>query len=122
MLASISPFGERARQQRWGITIAAYTVASIVAGASLGPLLGAAGVAARDVSGASARLRLLAVATVALAGVLADAGVAGLRVPGPRRQVDETWLGRYRGWVYGAAFGVQLGAGFTTIVAASTTY
>ena len=61
MLASISPFGERARGQRWGVTVAAYTVASTVAGAMLGALLGAVGVAARDLSGVSAQLRLIAV-------------------------------------------------------------
>jgi len=32
------------------------------------------------------------------------------------RQVDDGWLPRYRGWVYGAGFGLQLGLGVVTIV------
>jgi hypothetical protein len=44
------------------------------------------------------------------------------RVPGPRRQVDERWLDRYRGWVYGAGYGAQLGLGVTTIVSSAATY
>jgi hypothetical protein len=43
-------------------------------------------------------------------------------VPGPRRQVDERWLDQYRGWVYGAGYGAQLGLGVTTIVSSATTY
>jgi len=34
----------------------------------------------------------------------------------PRRQVNENWIGRYRGWVYGAGFGLQLGLGFAVFV------
>jgi hypothetical protein len=30
--------------------------------------------------------------------------------------VDENWLSRYRGWVYGLGFGAQLGFGLATIV------
>jgi sulfite exporter TauE/SafE len=37
-------------------------------------------------------------------------------VPGPKRQVNENWIGQYRGWVYGGAFGAQLGTGFATYV------
>ena len=37
-------------------------------------------------------------------------------VPGPRRQVDERWLDRYRGWVYGVGYGSQLGLGIVTVV------
>ena len=51
-----------------------------------------------------------------------DAWRFGLRVPGPRRQVDENWLVTYRGWVYGAGFGAQLGLAFVTIVTASATW
>jgi hypothetical protein len=42
--------------------------------------------------------------------------------PSWRRQVDEAWLARYRGWVYGLGFGVQLGLGVVTIVTSSTVY
>ena len=34
----------------------------------------------------------------------------------------EDWLARYRGWVYGGAFGVQLGLGVVTVVNLSAVY
>jgi len=43
-------------------------------------------------------------------------------VPGPRRQVNEDWLRRYRGWVYGGGFGLQLGSGVVTVVSISAVY
>jgi hypothetical protein len=55
-------------------------------------------------------------------GVALDVGAGGLRLPTVRRQVNEDWLHRYRGWVYGAGFGAQLGAGFATIVSVSAVY
>jgi hypothetical protein len=122
MLASISPFGERARGQRWGTTVSAYLVASTIGGALVGGLLGAAGAGATRVIGDAPAARLVALAALGLVGLALDAGSAGTRLPGPARQVDETWLGAYRGWVYGGGFGFQLGAAFTTIVSASITY
>jgi hypothetical protein len=62
------------------------------------------------------------VAAIAIAGQAFDVHAFGLRVPGPRRQVNENWLVTYRGWVYGAGFGVQLGLAFLTIVTASATW
>ena len=47
---------------------------------------------------------------------------AARAVPGPRRQVDERWLDEYRGWVYGAGYGAQLGLGVTTVVSSAATY
>jgi hypothetical protein len=44
------------------------------------------------------------------------------RTPGPRRQVDERWLDRYRGWVYGLGYGAQLGVGVTTVIVSSAVY
>lgn len=38
------------------------------------------------------------------------------------RQVNETWIPRFRGVVYGLGFGVQLGTGLTTIVTTATVY
>jgi hypothetical protein len=117
MLASISPLGERARQQRYAITVTAYVVASTLAGALLGGVLGAVGA---PFAGTPAAIAVLA--ALAIAGLLLDGHVFGWRVPGPRRQVNEDWLATYRGWVYGAGYGAQLGLGVTTIITSSVTW
>src|SRR5436305_7836517 len=117
MLGSITPLGERSRGRRWGITVTAFALAATAAGAGLGALLGAAG--GLVALSAAARTGLLA---VAVAAAVAVDLVPGLRAPGPRRQVNEAWLHRYRGWVYGAGFGVQLGLGVTTIVSTAAVY
>ena len=59
---------------------------------------------------------------VAVAAAIVVDVVPGLHLPGPRRQVNEEWLHRYRGWVYGAGFGLQLGLGVTTIVSTAAVY
>jgi hypothetical protein len=117
MLGSITPLGERSRGRRWGITVTAFALAAAAAGAALGAALGAAG-GLVDVS-SGARTALLAAAIAA--AVVVDI-VPGVRAPGPRRQVNEDWLHRYRGWVYGAGFGLQLGLGVTTIVSTAAVY
>jgi len=61
-------------------------------------------------------------AALALLGVVADSRVAGLRLPTVHRQVDDSWLYRYRGWFYGAGFGAQLGIGVVTVVNSSLMY
>jgi hypothetical protein len=117
MLASINPLGERTRSQRYSVTVVAYIVGSTVAGAILGGVLGFVGTPV-----ARPEVALTAVALLATVGILFDGRRLGRRVPGPRRQVDESWLVTYRGWVYGAGFGVQLGLALVTIVTASATW
>jgi hypothetical protein len=121
MLASISPLGERARSSRWGMTVTAYVLGSVVGGAALGLLAAALGSLLPSSWRGSPTAAIL-VAALLLAGLLVDSGVARVRLPTWRRQVDEAWLGRYRGWVYGAGFGVQLGLGVVTIVTSTTVY
>jgi hypothetical protein len=117
MLGSITPLGERSRGRRWGVTVTAFAVAAVAAGAAAGVVLGAAG----GLAGLDAGPRLWLLGGVVAAAIVVDV-VPGLHVPGPRRQVNEEWLHRYRGWVYGAGFGVQLGLGVTTIVATAAVY
>jgi len=112
MLSSIHPLGERSRHNRWGLTVAAMTFGSVTTGALFGLVLGGAGAAVLPMAGEGAGLVIVGAAAFA-------SGVADLRrlpIPGPHRQVDETWIGPYRGWVYGGAFGVQLGAGVATYI------
>ena len=118
MMTSITPVGEMARQQRWWVTTAAYLVGSLAGGLAIGAVLGAISVPVRAVVSAPAALTLVLV--IATGGLLADLGA--LPLPTWHRQVDERWLTTYRGWVYGAGFGVQLGVGLATIVTASATY
>jgi len=117
MLASITPLGERGRRRRWETTVTAHVAGAAAGGALTGLSAGALGwLLLRHVS-LDARVAMLAV--LLGAGLVLD---AARRVPGPRRQVDESWLDRYRGWVYGVGFGFQLGAGVVTIVSASAVY
>lgn len=112
MLSSIHPLGERARSGRWGITVSAFTVASLAAGSLVGAGLGLIG--AVLLSDLSSTTRITGTAMVFVVAGVFD--IVGVRTPGPTRQVNEHWIGYYRGWVYGAAFGSQLGAGFFTYV------
>jgi len=114
MLTSITPLGERGRGNRWAVTMTAYAVGSLLGGATTGLVLGAVG------SLLPALPVLLLAGLVCLAAAVADLGPR--RLPGGHRQVDEDWLTRYRGWVYGFGFGYQLGLGVVTVVTSAATY
>ena len=116
MLASIHPLGERARRQRWGVTVVAYLVATVVASALVGGGLGLVGAWLGLRHHPAATVAVLAVGALATIGVALDLRVGGVSTPTVRRQVDERWLQRYRGWVYGGGFGFQLGLGVVTVV------
>jgi hypothetical protein len=123
MLASISPVGEAARRQRWALTVPAYVVASAIGGALVGLVAGAVGRLAALLTGPPPTVLL--VALLALAGLFAvavDVGAVRARLPSWQRQVDERWLTTYRGWVYGAGFGFQLGAAVLTRIPTAATH
>jgi sulfite exporter TauE/SafE len=119
MLASISPVGEASRRQRWTVTVTAYALSSALAGTLVGGLLGAVG----SVLGAGGwgRWALVVLGAATLSGAVLDARRTS-ELPSWRRQVDERWLTTYRGWVYGAGYGFQLGAAVLTIVSSAMTY
>lgn len=117
MLSSITPLGERSRRQHFATTAAFLVVGAAGAGAALGALLGTAG--ARIPLGGTERVLALAVA--AAVGLATDVLLRN-GVPTHLRQVDERWLHRYRGWVYGLGFGVQLGIAVATVVTTSAVY
>jgi hypothetical protein len=118
MLASITPLGERARRSNWATTTSFYLLGSTAAGAAGGVVAGAIG--SLLLAGLSIEVRLAIVAAALALGLVVELAAGG--VPGPRRQVNERWLDRYRGWVYGLGFGAQLGAGVTTVVVSSAVY
>lgn len=114
MLTSVTPLGERGRGNRWPITAAWLMLGHLAGGLALGLLL--VGVSALLMA---AGLELapstvaFVVGGVVIVGALAD--ITGKRMLG-KRQVDDRWLTKYRGWVYGLGFGVQLGFGLVTVV------
>jgi hypothetical protein len=115
MLSSINPLGERARGQSFWVTVSWYVTGSVLGGLALGAIGGTVGslLPAGD-------WRLAGVILACLAGAALD--FSGRRPPSIHRQVDENWLGKYRGWVYGLGFGLQLGLGVVTIVTTASVY
>ena len=118
MLSSIHPLGERARHNRWGLTVTAFTTGAVVSGAAVGAVLGYSGSLLAGTVDSSISLVVIGAAAIA-AGAL---DLSGTSPPSPERQVNEHWIGHYRGWVYGGAFGAQLGLGFVTFVVTWTVY
>lgn len=118
MLASITPLGERSRGFSWRVTATAFALGAIAAGTAAGALIATIGGLLPGGTGWRA-LALLVLLAVAL---LYDATPLRARLPSTRRQVNEDWMARYRGWVYGVAFGAQLGVGIATIVTSAAIY
>jgi hypothetical protein len=112
MLSSIHPLGERAKGNRFGLTAVAFVIGATLGGVATGALLGLIGLVVTAVVPATAALAVVVV--VALAGAWFER--TGRALPSIPRQVDEDWLHEYRGWVYGAGFGFQLGAGVLTYI------
>jgi hypothetical protein len=122
MLSSIHPLGERARHNRWGVTVAVYCFGSTLGGAAGGAAISAVGAAIGMAWRPPAWLALGIVAAGCAAAAVADLSGPGWQLPSNHRQVNEDWLNRYRGWVYGLGFGVQLGLGLVTIVTTGAVY
>jgi MFS family permease len=121
MLTSITPLGERGRAGRWSVTVTAYLIGSLLGGVVVGGVAGAVGALLPLERSGVAAVALGVVAVAALLALLVETA----RLPQPptwRRQVDEDWLHRYRGWVYGAGYGLQLGTGVVTIVTSPVLY
>jgi hypothetical protein len=119
MLSSITPLGERGRNNRFAVAASFFVVGSIAGGAATGAVAGALG---RFVFRTAPTVDGVVIVVLALAGAALDARVGGLRLPTITRQVDERWLQKYRGWVYGFGFGAQLGTGVATIVSSAAVY
>jgi len=119
MLSSITPLGERGRNNRFAVAASFFAVGSIVGGTATGAVAGALG---QFVLRTAPTVDGLVIVVVALVGAALDARLRGLRLPTVTRQVEERWLHKYRSWVYGLGFGVQLGTGLATIVSSAAVY
>lgn len=117
MLASLTPVAERARGSSWAITVTAFAVGAVGAGAAGGGLLGGAGSLLPG-----ERWRAPTVVAILLAALVIDGTPLRRRMPLTKRQVNEDWMYRYRGWVYGFGFGAQLGLGFISLVGCAAIY
>jgi hypothetical protein len=117
VLSSITPFGERSRGHRYKVTAGWFVAGAIIGGATLGAV--AAGltwiVSPAQLDQHPAWLAGGVAVVAGVAGAV-DADVFGPVIPVWRRQLNDAWMSRYRGWVYGAGYGWQLGVGFATYI------
>lgn len=109
MLSSITPLGQRGRGMSWKRTVVGFWVGAMASAAAVFSVAGGIGA----LIGLDRLSPWIPLGVVVAAAIL---DLAKVRPPGPHRQVDENWLGRYRDWVTGVGFGAQLGLGFVTIV------
>jgi hypothetical protein len=121
MLSTITPVGERGKGHRYGVTATWFVMGALGGGATVGAMLAVLTMATGRLSATPDVLGLVALGA-ALVAAASDAGVAGVRVPIHRRQVNERWLDRYRPWVYAAGFGWQIGTGLATYVTTVAVY
>lgn len=118
MLSSIHPLGERAKNNRFVITATLFVVGSVSGGLATGAVVGGVGLVVDALVSTTSAVAIASV--VLLAAAVAE--WRGSALPCLHRQVDEEWLTRYRGWVYGVGFGFQLGAGVLTHITSAALY
>lgn len=116
MLSSIHPFGERSRNNSFGLTAGAHIVGSTIGGATLGVLAGAAAWGSALVWSVESPGRALLLGIAAGVALIVEATGRNSRLPTRHHQVNENWIQTYRGWVYGGGFGIELGFGLSTII------
>ncbi len=121
MVSTITPVTERGRGHRYPVTAAWFVLGAVAGGAVLGA---GAAVAAWAVAGIGLPVgwRCAIGAAGALVGVASDLRWFGFALPDHPRQVNETWLVRYRRWIYAAGFGAQIGCGFATYIMTAGVY
>lgn len=121
MLSTLTPVAERARGRRFGVTAAWFVVGALTGGLTLGAGAAVLATAVRVVPVPATVIGMVALVGASAAAAV-DAGLVGPTPPHRRRQVNERWLDRYRGWVVGVGYGWQLGAGLATYVMTCAVY
>ena len=106
VLSSITPFGESSRGHRYGVTAGWFVAGAVAGGATLGAVAAglAAGVSTLDLGRHPAWVAGSGSAALVGAAAAVDAGLFGAVIPVWRRQLNDAWMSRYRGWVYGAGY------------------
>jgi MFS family permease len=117
MLASLTPFAEAGRGNRWTITATSFSIGAVTAGACGGLIWSGLGSLLPN-----GEWRTIGAAAVVAIALVIDATPLRKRLPLTKRQVNEDWMVTYRGWVYGTGFGAQLGLGFITLVGCAAIY
>ncbi len=121
MLSTITPVTEASRGRRYGVTVGWFLAGALLGGAVFGGVAAALALVGRLLD-LSSTATLGAAAVLALVAAAFDARVGGLDLPGHGRQVNETWLTRFRSWVYGGGFGWQIGVGLATYIVTAGVY
>jgi hypothetical protein len=121
MLSTITPVTEASRQRRYGLTVAWFLLGAVAGGATLGVLAAGLALAVGAVD-PTTTATLGVLAGMALVAAAFDARSLGITLPGHGRQVNESWLTRYRSWVYGLGFGWQIGVGLATYIVTAAVY
>jgi len=121
MLSTITPFGERAKGNRYRSTVIWFIVGATTGGALLGGATALLAVGIHSLDSSTTIVGVLALGA-ALIAAGSDLGVRGMTLPVHRRQVNERWLDQYRPWVYGAGFGWQIGTGVATYITTAAVY
>jgi hypothetical protein len=99
----------------WTRTVVGFWIGALLSGAAVFGVIGLIG----ELLGLDEVSRWWLLLVLAAAAV---ADLSGAKPPGPKRQVDENWLGAYRDWVIGLGYGLQLGAGYLTIISSFGTW
>jgi len=121
MASTITPIAERARHRRYSRSAAWFVAGSAVGGATLGAGMGLGSWLCHRVGAGGTVTTVIAILTTVIC-LAADARLWGFHLPEHPRQVDATWVGRYRPWVYAGGFGWQLGTGVSTYLMTNATY
>jgi hypothetical protein len=112
---------ERVRGNRYWVTAIWFIVGAIAGGLGLGTLACLLAIGLAQL-GLTATQALAAASIFAVIGLASDVRLGGFQLPLNPRQVNETWLLRYRRWIYAAGFGVQIGCGFATYIMTGGVY
>jgi Methylamine utilisation protein MauE len=117
MVETITPVVHGGSRGRWAISVGLHAVGATGSAALAGALLGAAGSALGAPWG---RTGLVAVAAVALAYAVREAGGPAVPVPAARRQVPDWWRTFFGPHVAALLYGAGLGVGFLTYLSHGT--